>query len=235
MFGLDGNDTLLIDETNGALPRAEMFGGEGNDTITGGSGNDQIVGENGNDTLLGSGGTDVLSGGAGNDVLTGGAGADSMDGGTNDDTFVYVATTDIVAGEVVSGGTGIDTISVGSFALWDFTQVTIGATEQLQFNSNSSSVALSGAQIGAGGINTLIAGSNSNLTVKGPNVDLSTVTFSNWGVNDNILLQGTDAADTIIGSAQNERLESSLGIDTQRGGGGNDIFQLAVRSPFVSG
>ena len=42
VFGKDGNDVLTLDETNGALPRAEMFGGAGNDTITGGSGADQI-------------------------------------------------------------------------------------------------------------------------------------------------------------------------------------------------
>ena len=43
-LGQDGNDTIFLDETNGALPAAELFGGNGNDTLTGGSGNDQLFG-----------------------------------------------------------------------------------------------------------------------------------------------------------------------------------------------
>ena len=32
LFGKDGNDTITLNETNGALPRADLFGGAGNDT-----------------------------------------------------------------------------------------------------------------------------------------------------------------------------------------------------------
>lgn len=42
-FGQDGNDTISLDETNGALPSAKMFGGLGNDTVIGGSGADQLA------------------------------------------------------------------------------------------------------------------------------------------------------------------------------------------------
>src|SRR5690348_990600 len=31
--GLGGNDRIALDETNGALPQATMFGGDGNDTL----------------------------------------------------------------------------------------------------------------------------------------------------------------------------------------------------------
>jgi Ca2+-binding RTX toxin-like protein len=60
-FGLGGDDVITLDETNGALPRANLFGGGDNDTITGGSGNDLLFGQAGNDTLLGRGGFDQLS------------------------------------------------------------------------------------------------------------------------------------------------------------------------------
>ena len=50
VFGLDGNDNLSLNETNGALPKANIDGGNGNDTITGGSGNDVLTGGAGNDT-----------------------------------------------------------------------------------------------------------------------------------------------------------------------------------------
>src|SRR5262245_31023878 len=44
-FGLGGNDTITLDQSNGALPAANLFGGEGNDTLTGGSGNDMLFGQ----------------------------------------------------------------------------------------------------------------------------------------------------------------------------------------------
>ena len=59
-FGQGGNDVLTLDEANGALPAAHLFGRTGNDVLTGGSGNDQIFGQDDNDTLLGRGGFDLL-------------------------------------------------------------------------------------------------------------------------------------------------------------------------------
>src|SRR5262245_33431991 len=53
VFGLGGNDVITLDESNGALPAANLFGGTGNDTLTGGSAGDQLFGEAGNDTLNG--------------------------------------------------------------------------------------------------------------------------------------------------------------------------------------
>ena len=56
MFGLDGNDTIRLVETNGSLPVATLFGGSGNDTLIGGSGADALHGQDGNDQLNGGGG-----------------------------------------------------------------------------------------------------------------------------------------------------------------------------------
>ena len=80
VFGQAGNDMLVLDESNGALPPAQMFGGAGNDTLVGGSGGDLLFGQSGNDTLLGKGGNDFLFGGSGNDTLTGGDGDDQVFG-----------------------------------------------------------------------------------------------------------------------------------------------------------
>ena len=88
-FGQDGNDTISLDETNGALPSAKMFGGLGNDTVIGGSGADQLLGEAGDDTLLGKGGIDILSGGDGDDTLTGGTGNDQLFGEAGNDRIIW--------------------------------------------------------------------------------------------------------------------------------------------------
>src|SRR5690348_2812698 len=47
VFGQGGNDTIALDEANGALPGALLSGGAGNDTLTGGSGDDLLFGGTG--------------------------------------------------------------------------------------------------------------------------------------------------------------------------------------------
>jgi Ca2+-binding RTX toxin-like protein len=89
VFGQGGNDTITLDEANGALPPARLFGGAGNDVLTGGSGADQLFGGTGNDILLGKGGDDLLFGGGGNDTLTGGAGNDQVFGEAGNDRMIW--------------------------------------------------------------------------------------------------------------------------------------------------
>src|SRR3954462_9867300 len=90
VFGQAGNDTITLNEANGALPAAFLFGGAGNDVLTGGSGNDLLFGQAGNDTLLGKGGTDLLFGGADNDVLTGGDGNDQAFGESGNVRMIWI-------------------------------------------------------------------------------------------------------------------------------------------------
>ena len=109
VFGQNGNDTISLDETNGALPGAELFGGNGNDTLTGGSGNDLLFGGAGNDILLGKGGNDQLFGGDGNDTLIGGTGNDQMFGEAGNDLMIWNPGEGT---DVMEGGDGIDTAEV---------------------------------------------------------------------------------------------------------------------------
>src|SRR5262245_47866624 len=96
-FGGAGNDTVALDESNGALPRARINGGDGNDVIIGGSSADVLSGQQGDDTLLGGGGSDVLNGDDGDDSLDGGTGDDHLNGeGGND---------------VLNGGDGSDVVN----------------------------------------------------------------------------------------------------------------------------
>src|SRR4051794_14812188 len=109
VFGLAGNDVLTISEVNGALPRANLFGGARNDVLTGGSGADQLFGQAGNDTLLGKGGNDLLFGGNDNDTLTGGDGDDQAFGQSGNDRMIWNPGEDTDLNE---GGAGIDTVEV---------------------------------------------------------------------------------------------------------------------------
>jgi hypothetical protein len=84
--GLGGNDSLLIDETNGVIELpTNLAGGNGNDTLGGGSGPDLLQGGRGNDLIRGGAGGDVLEGYVGNDTLFGGAGKDNVYGGAGAD------------------------------------------------------------------------------------------------------------------------------------------------------
>jgi hypothetical protein len=77
IFGLEGRDTITIDDANGVVDiEAFLGGGHGNDTLTGGAGDSTLNGGNGDDVINGGGGDDELEGGRGDDNLTGGEGED---------------------------------------------------------------------------------------------------------------------------------------------------------------
>jgi hypothetical protein len=152
VVGAAGNDVINLDEANGALPRANLFGGAGNDTLTGGSGGDTLVGQAGNDTLLAKGGFDALFGGSGNDALTGGdaddrafgeAGNDRMIWNPGDDTDLNEGGADADTTEVI-GGNGAEVFSTtanGARVRFDRVDpapfaIDIGTTESLVVNAN---------------------------------------------------------------------------------------------------
>jgi Ca2+-binding RTX toxin-like protein len=217
-FGLGGNDTITLDESNGALPRANLFGGEGNDVLTGGSGNDQLFGQGGNDTLLGRGGFDLLFGGTGNDTLTGGDADDQMFGEAGDDRMIWNPGDDT---DLHEGGEGNDTSEVnGGGGAENFTltangtrvrfdridpapfAIDIGTTENLVLNMN-------------GGDDTFSA--TGNLAA------LISVTVDGGAGNDTIL--GSNGADVLIGGDGNDFIDGQQGADVAFLGAGADTFQ----------
>jgi Ca2+-binding RTX toxin-like protein len=100
-----GNDTVSFDETNGALPPADVFGGSGNDRISGSSAPDPLFGEAGDDVLIGGRGNELLDGGDGNDFVDGNQGADTAELGDGNDTFQWDPGD---GSDVVDGGSGHD-------------------------------------------------------------------------------------------------------------------------------
>ena len=91
MNGGAGNDTLKLDETNGAMPAAELTGGDGNDKLAGGSRVDKLFGGNGIDRISGGPGDDLVSMGADADefTLNTGDGSDHLDGDGGKDTLLF--------------------------------------------------------------------------------------------------------------------------------------------------
>jgi Ca2+-binding RTX toxin-like protein len=218
VFGQDGNDVLALSETNGALPKANLFGGAGNDVLTGGSGADQLFGQAGNDTLLGKGGTDALFGGSENDTLTGGDGDDQAFGQGGDDRMIWNPGDDTDLNE---GADGTDTVEVdGGNGAEQFTatangtrvrfdrvnpapfSIDIGTSEKLVLNANGGDDSFAGA----GNLAPLIA-----------------ITADGGTGNDTLL--GGNGADFLLGNDGNDFIDGNQGNDTALMGAGDDTFQ----------
>lgn len=109
-YGNAGDDSF----TNGTSLPCEVYGGDGNDTLSGGRGNDFIIGGYGQDTIRGNAGDDVLWGSGGSDDIRGGDGDDVVKGhggadhlyGENGEDAIYGGSGD----DWLSGGNNADTL-----------------------------------------------------------------------------------------------------------------------------
>ena len=217
VFGRDDGDTITLDESNGALPPAELFGGAGNDVLTGGSGNDLLFGQGGDDILQGKGGNDQLFGGSGNDTLIGGAGNDQVFGQSGDDLMIWNPGdgTDLFEGgdgndtAQVEGGNGAETFTItpnGSRVRFDRTSpapfsIDIGTTENLVLHAN---------------------GGDDTITAANGLASLIHLTLDGGAGNDTIT--GGDGADLLIGGDGNDFVDGGRGNDTAQLGSGDDTF-----------
>jgi Ca2+-binding RTX toxin-like protein len=218
VFGLAGNDSLSLNEANGALPRANLFGGSENDVLTGGSGNDQLFGQAGDDTLLGKGGTDFAFGGNDNDTITGGDADDQVFGQSGNDRMIWNPGDDTDLNE---GGDGTDTVEVnGGNGTEQFSttangtrvrfdrltpapfSIDIGTSEKLVLNAN-------------GGDDTFSATGNLAALI-GITVD---------GGTGNDTIRGGNGIDTLLGGDGNDFVDGQQGNDIAFLGAGDDVFQ----------
>jgi Ca2+-binding RTX toxin-like protein len=217
-FGQGGHDTITLNEANGALPRANLFGGAGNDVLTGGSGNDQLFGQAGNDTLLGKGGFDFLFGGTENDTLTGGDADDQVFGESGNDRMIWNPGDDTDLNE---GGSGTDTVEVnggGGAEVFTTTangtrvrfdrldpapfSIDIGTSENLVVNMN---------------------GGDDQFSATGNLAALIKITVDGGSGNDTIL--GSNGIDLLLGGDGNDFIDGQQGNDVAFLGAGNDTFQ----------
>ena len=218
VFGLGENDTITLNQTNGALPRANLFGGAGNDVLTGGAGGDMLFGQAGNDTLSGQGGVDFLFGGIENDTLTGGDADDQAFGESGDDRMIWNPGDDTDLNE---GGAGNDNVEVnGGNGAEAFTAtangtrvrfdrldpapfaIDIGTSENLVLNAN---------------------GGNDSFSATGNLAALIKITVDGGAGDDTIL--GSNGVDLLIGGDGNDFVDGQQGNDVAFQGAGDDTFQ----------
>ena len=216
--GAKGDDQITLNQAGGALPAANLSGGNGNDTLDGGAGNDQLFGQTGNDTLLGRGGNDLLFGAGGNDTIVGGDADDQAFGQSGTDRMVWNPGDDTDLNE---GGDGTDTVEVnGGGAAEQFTatangtrvrfdrldpapfSIDIGTSEKLVLNANGGDDRFSAT----GNLAALIA-----LTVDG-------------GTGNDTLL-GSNGVDQLSGGSDDDFIDGQQGNEVASLGAGDDVFQ----------
>ena len=218
VFGQSGNDALTLNEASGALPRANLFGGIGNDVVTGGSGNDQLFGQSGNDTLLGKGGFDFLFGGTENDTLTGGDADDQVFGEAGNDRMVWNPGDDTDLNE---GGAGNDTVEVNGGNGAEVFSVTANGTRVRFDRLDPAPFA-----IDAGTSEKLVLnanGGNDSFSATGNLAALIQITVDGGTGDDTIL--GSNGADVLSGGDGNDFVDGQQGNDVASLGAGDDVFQ----------
>jgi YD repeat-containing protein len=226
-FGDDSNNQL-----DGSINRFgdHLYGGGGNDIVNGFAGNDYLEGNDGKDILSGGSDNDTLVGGADDDILDGGNGSDKLSGGAGMDTYQFTGTfgSDTIAD---SDGNGDIVISGASLSLSPGKKVTdkiwksddkktvytsIGGNLFIQ-----QFVAAGGALSGTITINGWNALQGNRLGIQlqdGPAPAPATPPSGLiQGTNDADSLQGSATDDLILGLGGNDTINAPAGVD-----GGND-------------
>ncbi|HEV7266639.1 MAG TPA: hypothetical protein VGN83_17210 [Falsiroseomonas sp.] len=215
--GLGGDDVITLDESGGALPSADLAGGDGDDVLAGGSSVDKLFGQADNDLLLGRAGDDRLFGGDGNDTLVGGQGADTVYGETGDDRLVW---TPGDGSDVFEGGDGKDTAEIhggdGPEAFGvstDGVRVRIERVDPVPFAIDAGSIEAVVLNMG-GGADLFVAGSNL--------AGLVTLTVHGGAGADTII--GGNGADLLLGGDGDDFVAGRQGDDVVLLGAGNDVL-----------
>jgi Ca2+-binding RTX toxin-like protein len=186
--------------------------GDGALTINGNIGNDTIYGTDLNDSLNGGGGNDTIYGGGGADYLTGGNGNDVLDGGGSFDDM--------------AGGLGDDTYYV------DTSNDTVRENANEGYDTEIGSVSFvladnveHGILVGSG---SLFGNSGDNWLTGAPGTAL-------YGLGGNDRLEGSAAADTLIGGTGDDTYVLN-GADTivENAGEGNDTIESATTTSLAT-
>lgn len=235
--GGTGNDTLT-----GTANNDVMEGLSGNDVINGQDGDDNLRGSGGNDTLNGGEGRDDLYGGLGADILNGGAENDDLFGNQGNDELNGGAGNDYLDGEneddILNGGVGNDTLRGGYGNDEYIFNVGDGQDLITDFGGTSDLIRL-GAGITLNNLTFEQGGDQLFITFSGTPTDslqiadfydsektnqLESIIFddaSSFDLTNNL---GSDDSDTLNGSVAAEYLIGLDDDDTLTGAGGNDVL-----------
>lgn len=243
VLGSDGADTLDARQVTAAFTSLQLFGENGNDTLTGGLGNDVFVGGDGTDLLAEFGpgtltltdsqltghGTDSIDTSIEAIKLTGDAGGNlldasaftrfgvHLDGAAGNDTLLGGLKADSIV-----GGDGIDEVrqSVSGNATLSNTLLVLGTSPNTVSDGLSS---IERAKLtGSAAVNKLDATNFSG-----------SATLDGGAGNDTLI--GGSGADLLLGGADHDSLLGNGGNDTVGGGTGNDKIDGGAGNDGLAG
>lgn len=261
LYGGDGDDYIEGDAGTDFIAAQyqgnDYLDGEaGHDTLLGGGGDDVIYGGSGDDLLIGDGshidfaahGNDFIDGGEGNDELHGDGGSDYLDGGSGDDKLFGGAGDDILIGgsgtNYLAGGEGTDIYRVGQGqdVITDAdnnNRIVLNESTQLQAISlttdatGQQDLLLTFANGARASIAQGFLGIVNSFLVDGVERNLSEL-LSVYA-NQNLALNGSDAAEHITSGAGNDFINGNDGNDWLDGGRGNDVLIGGAGSDTLRG
>jgi Ca2+-binding RTX toxin-like protein len=218
IFGGAGHDQLSLDQANGALPVAHLFGEADSDTLIGGSGADILNGGPGDDTLFGMGGADSLIGGDDHDTVIGGDADDIVQLGPGNDKFIWNPGDDT---DAIEGGDGLDTVEVNGG----------GGAEQFTVTANGTRVRFDRLDpapffLDIGTCENLVLnanGGNDSFSATGNLAALIKITVDGGTGEDTLL--GSNGIDLLIGGDGNDFIDGQQGNDVIFLGAGDDVAQ----------
>jgi Ca2+-binding RTX toxin-like protein len=210
LFGGEGNDTVSFgDLTEGMTIDLRAGQASGNGVAATLSGFENVIGSQGNDRIVGDSRTNLLDGGAGDDVLQAGSSDDVLLGGEGNDTLYGEAGFDRL-----DGGAGDDRLHADQFD-----EVMGGeGYDRVLYDQAQVGVTL---DMGAAGIEEVNAGSRFADTFIGGEGD------------DRVYARQGD--DLVFGGAGNDQLNGQEGNDTLVGGEGNDTLDGGVGDDLLMG
>nr|WP_031597284.1 calcium-binding protein [Pseudomonas savastanoi] len=203
-------------------------------TITGTEANETLTGGAGHDTLYGNGGDDILEGGAGNDRLDGGYGNDTYvfgKGSGQDTVLAYDPVSTRVDVVKLTGLNSSDVVITRESS--DLLIRVKGATDTLRVSNHFINDSTYGYQINqiqfADGDVLSLAAINA-LVLQSSNADETLTGFASDDVID-----GSGGDDTLNGAAGNDSLSGGTGSDTLNGEDGNDLLQGGSGNDVLNG
>ncbi|MCC1495027.1 S8 family serine peptidase, partial [Cognatishimia sp. F0-27] len=206
------------------------------DTISGFA---DLIGSDYDDRLAGDAGANNIVAGQGDDILDDTAGADTLRGEAGDDGF-QVDAADDAPGKVYDGGDGMDRINffgTGAGSTVDFTDDTVTGIEELRFLSTvapfngGGTVFFNASQVAGFALfekSGVTAAATVDITMDQATLDLGGITVTGFTAIDRFIITGQSVVETIVGTTQNDSINTGGGDDSIAANDGDDIVETGL-------
>jgi Ca2+-binding RTX toxin-like protein len=216
-----GDDTVVVDQTNGVFTDTEIT---------------TLNGQDGNDVLAGGSGAQILSGGRGNDTVDGNQGDDTANLGAGKDTFRWDPGD---GNDVVNGQDGVDTLAFNGSGANENIDISANGM-RLRFTRDVAAIVIDAGTLervsfeAFGGTDNVVINNLRQTPVTQVTVDLEGAPGSGSGDGqaDGIVFGGTSGADTIAAGASGAAMVATgleYSVRVLRGEPAND--RLAYNGP----